>query len=416
MKLNSLKENRCKISISIVLLTIILSLSTTAYSKEPIKVCAITGLTGIFAPVGQSQLEGTKVAAMHINEDGGILGRKVIIVEKDSQVSAANALKIAREAAMNEDIKFFTGTISSSVALALTPLMEQLDSILLTTAAASSKVTGTKCNPHVFRISINAVSHHRSAAQLAYEKYPDVKKWAAIEPDYTFGHEVWEYFSTELKKLNPEMTIVAEAFPKFMAKNYEPFIMKLIEAKPEGIHCSLYSGDFVNFAKQAERFGLFKSVKVFINPIVELDVARTLGKDMPELWGSAHYYYDAYDNPMNKKFIEGYRKLYGADKFPIFAASEGYSALYALKHAIEKANSTETKAVIKALRGLSFETPTGTRYIRPEDHQTITRNIFLHFKPASTAPGWQINDRKVIWQKPFLPNPDEPYGGCEMKW
>ncbi len=56
---------------------------------------------------------------------------------------------------------------------------------------------------------------------------------------------------------------------------------------------------------------------------------------------------------------------------PNYSAENTYSAVYALKAAAEKAGTTQTAAVIKALEGLELSTPAGTRFYRPEDHQAI---------------------------------------------
>ncbi len=392
----------------------LLLFSPAAHSQEPLKIACIAALTGAVGPIGQSELAGAKVAEMHINEEGGIMGRKIVILDRDTAASPATAVKVTREAAMNEGVKFFIGTVSSAVAMAVAPLMGQLDSIIITTAAATPKITGVNCTPYLFRISMNTVAQNRAAAKLAAEKYPNVKRWAGICPDYEYGHQTWEAFTKELKRLNPGVTIVEETWPKFMAKSFEPEILKVLQANPEGVYSSLYSGDFITFVKQAKKYKFFDNLKALFNPSIEVDVAQPLGAEMVEVWGGNHYYYAAFDNPVNKKFIEGHKMLYGT--LPIYASSESYAAVYAFKYAVEKAKTFETKAVIKALEGLTFETPTGKRIIRPEDHQTIKNDVFLHFVPTKETPGWKIDEMKVVWTEPFIPKLDEPEGGCKMKW
>jgi len=386
-----------------------------AQSQEPFKIAVIAALTGIVGPIGQSQLGGAKVAAMHINEDGGILGRKIVILERDTAASPATAVKVVREVVMNENVKIFTGVVSSGVALAVAPLMEQLDSLLLIAAAQTHKVTGVNCSPYVFRICTNSTSVVRASAKLAVDNYPSVTRWAGINPDYEYGHDCWEAFKKALPKLNPKVTIVAEEWPKFMATNFEPQILKVLQAKPEGLYSTLYSGDFVTFVKQAKKYKFFDNLKVFINHSVETDVAIPLGPDMVDLWGGGHYYYAAYDNPLNKRFVEGYKKLHNG-ALPYYASSETYSALYALKAAAEKMKSLDTKELIKGLRGLKFDSVTGNREIAAWNHQTARSHSFLHFVPTKETPGWKVADIQKPWSGPFDPKPDEPEGACKMKW
>ncbi len=402
------------ILIACLFLVSLLMAAPAAHSQEPVKIACIAALTGIVGPIGQSQLAGAKVAEMHINEDGGILGRKIVIIDRDTAASPATGVKVVREAVMNENVKFFVGGVSSAVALAVAPLMEQLDSIFIIAAAASPKLTGVNCNPHVFRTAINIAASTRAAAKLAVEKYPNVKRWAGLNPDYEYGHSCWENFSKELKRLDPSVTIVEESWPKFMSKSFEPEILKILQAKPEGLYTSLYSGDFITFVKQGRKYKFFDDLKVLINHSVETDVSIPLGAEMVDCWGGGHYYPPAYDNPITKRFIEGHKKLYNA--LPIYAASEAYSAVYAFKYAVEKAKSFETKAVIQALRGLTYDTVSGKRTFRPEDNQVVQNGIFLHFVPTKEAPGWKVEEIRTFWSEPFLPKVDDPEGGCKMKW
>ena len=399
----------------LILFAVSVSFSSTAQGQEPVKIGVIAALTGIVGPIGQSQLAGAKVAEMHINEDGGILGRKVVVVDRDTAASPATAVKVVREVVMNEKVKIFTDVVSSGVALAVAPLMEQLDSLLIIAAAQTHKVTGANCSPYVFRICVNSTSVVRSCAKMAVDLYPNVTRWAGINPDYEYGHDCWDGFKKALTQLNPKISIVGEEWPKFMATNFEPQILKVLQAKPEGLYSTLYSGDFVTFVKQAKKYKFFDNLKVFINHSVETDVANPLGPDMVDLWGGGHYYYAAYDNPLNKRFVEGYKKLHNG-AVPYYASSETYSALYALKYAAEKVKSLDTKELIKGLRGLKFDSVTGNREISAWNHQTARNHTYVHFVPTKEAPGWKVADIKTPWSGPFDPKPDEPEGACKMKW
>jgi branched-chain amino acid transport system substrate-binding protein len=403
------------ISMLAISLFVIFSFSWAAvYAQEPIKVCVIATLTGPVGPIGQSELAGAKVAEMHINEDGGILGRKVVVIDRDDAASPATAVKVVREAAMNENVKIFTGLVSSACGLAIAPILEQLDSLVLVAAAATHKLTGENCNPYVVRICTNAPAAVRSSAKVVVDNYPNVTRWAGINPDYEYGHDCFEGFKKSLKNLNPKVTFVEEQWPKFMATNFEPQILKLMQAKPEGIYSSLYSGDFVTFVKQAKKYQFFDNLKIFLDHSVETDVAKPLGPEMPEIWGGSHYYYAAYDNPLNKRFLEGHNKLYGT--LPVYASSETYTAMFAVKQAAEKAKSLDTKTLIKNLRGLTLETISGKRVIQAWNHQTMRFLTFLHFKPTKESPGWKVDEVKLVWSEPFEPKPNEPEGACKMKW
>jgi len=416
MKKSMMKKFRGKVSIVLLsFLTVFFLISATSQAADEIKIGLVSALTGPAGPVGQSHLAGAKVAVMHINEDGGIMGRKVVLVERDTAASPATALKVTRDLLMNQNVKLMTGVVSSAVALALPPLMEEQNGIMMIAAGQTEKVTGVNCNPHVFRICTHGVVAPSAMAKHAKERYPNIKRWGGVNPDYEFGHSCWRTFSRTLAKIDPSLTIVPTHFPKFGATNFEPVILKLLEDKVEGVYGVIYGNDFIAFAKQAQKYKLFDQVKVFLDHAVEMEVAVPLGFDMPHTWGGGHYNYKAYNNKLNQRFVEGHKKLFNG-QVPVYAASETYSALYAYKYAIEKAKSTDTKEVIKALRGLSFDSVTGSRRIRPEDNQTEGTGIFTHFVPQKEAPGWKVTEYYTFPNASFIPKPSDPDGGCKMKW
>jgi len=208
--------------------------SSAPATKEPIKICILTPLSGPFAGTGRAQLMGAELAAAMINERGGILGRPVKIIGRDDEVKPATAIKHAREVRTSERVNLFAGVISSGVALALGPVIQELDSVLVISAAASTKITGINFNKHVFRVSPSTGEHRFAFAGLVHSKYPEIKKWANISPDYEYGHSSWNNFIYKLKQLNPQVEVVASRWPPFgAAGGYGPHITAIMEAKPD---------------------------------------------------------------------------------------------------------------------------------------------------------------------------------------
>jgi branched-chain amino acid transport system substrate-binding protein len=80
--------------------------------------------------------------------------------------------------------------------------------------------------------------------------------------------------------------------------------------------------------------------------------------------------YYAIKNSLNTAFVAAYNKDYG--KAPPTPAYFEYVSMQALRLAVEKAKTTETQAVIKALEGMQFESVVGPVTIRPFEHQGTT--------------------------------------------
>ncbi|MCW5687194.1 MAG: ABC transporter substrate-binding protein, partial [Pseudolabrys sp.] len=75
------------------------------------------------------------------------------------------------------------------------------------------------------------------------------------------------------------------------------------------------------------------------------------------------------DTPANKKFVAAFQAANKID--PDLYGADSYGLIYAYKAAVEKAGSTDTDKVRKALEGLKWQTPQGEKTLRAGDHQAI---------------------------------------------
>ena len=158
--------------------------------------------------------------------------------------------------------------------------------------------------------------------------------------------------------------IVGEAFTALGTTDYSSQITNILKAKPDGVWVALSGSDVVNFMKQAKSFGLTDKVK--IATFLPDAVVTATKSDALGITGSVNYHYSL-DNEENHKFVEKFETKY-KKKPSNYHASAYMSAQMAFK-AIEKAGSTDTKAVIKELENLTFNSPLGEVSMNPKDHQ-----------------------------------------------
>lgn len=393
----------CFVAIQVVIGSLFIS---HASGKEPIKLGFITPLSGLFMGAGEPMSKGALLAVKIINEEGGILGRPVEILLRDSEVRPAIAVRMARELHKEHGVNFFLGIISSGVALALKPVMEEQNTLLITCAAHSTKITGSQFSRNTFRITDDARTRNYALATLIHEKFPNVKKWANISPDYEYGHSCWENFTEKLKKLDPQIKVVADRWPRFGAGGgYGPHITAILQAEPEGLYSVLYGGDMIAFIREAKQWGLFDKIKLFTSNHIDWDVPYALKKEMVPVLASEHYLDLAYQYPLSKKFEARFKETYGKDYF-IYGqghAVPGFDAVYAYKTAIEKAKSLDVNAVRKALEDLTVDSPLGKKWIRAGDHQAYLDMPFYQIVPDPKAElGWKVEGIRLISGKDFM--------------
>lgn len=347
-----------------------MGLGAAQAADTPIKIGAIYMMSGSAATYGQFAEQGIKLAIDEINNSGGVMGRPLTVQLEDSEGKAAVAIQAARKLVYQDKADVLMGLDSSGVAQGLIPVVPELEKPFIITHAATPDVTGHLCNAFSYRVSVNVNQNMKGAAAVAADT--GAKKWTTIGPDYAFGHQSWEFFGEYVKELVPDVELSSSpSFPRFGTEDFTPFINGVMEAKPDGVLISVWGGDLVNFVRQANNRGFFdQGFQVLMTVGAATEVLTALGDQMPEnVWLGTRYWYDAHDNELNKNFVKNYRDAYGAP--PSYNAEGAYVAVYAYKHAIEKAGSSDGKAVAQALSGASFETPTGTLTFREGDNQAL---------------------------------------------
>ena len=370
-------------------------------AAEPIKIGFPIPLSGPTAVYGKPVLQGAQLAVSEINEKGGLLGRKIELLPRDSKASADEAVRLARELIIKENVDFLVGTLTSAEAPAVSTVAKENKIVFIAPTSKSTILTDAKhIHPYIFRISSNTDVEGLAGATVM-ERWKDVKTVATIAPDYAYGRDSIAAFEKALKKLRPDIKIVDREWPKLGQPDFTPFITAQMAKKPDAVYCSLFAGDFVTFAKQAEPRGYFKAIK---NRLVDggevgtTDEAQALGNDYPYgIIGDAYdpVIWTGNEPPAHKKFIEDL-KAFTKSKYASGWSIVGYQSIYALAAGIEKAGSTKSDAVAKALPGLSFDTPVGKRSFSVNSHETFAPEYWGVMVKEAAYPFAVIKDPELL--------------------
>ena len=258
-----------------------------AIAKEkPIKFGQIMTTSGIMAGQGIPGMRSARIAEEIINKSGGILGRPLKIIQEDDELKPGVGVRKFRKLVLEDKVDFLFGTNSSGVGLALVPLANEFGKIFISTSM-SDRFTEQDCSPYIFRIGESTSMASRASAYCMCDREPSVKKWAGINPDYIFGRESWTWFKKGMEEKGAKIEIVHEAFPPFGCQDFKPYITEVLESGAQGVFTSAWTGDLINFVKQAKPFGFFDKVKAFVNNTTAHATSIGLGDDMVPFWGEA---------------------------------------------------------------------------------------------------------------------------------
>ena len=357
------KSMLCGLAISLLMVAVVF-VSAGAQAADTIKLGVCEPLSGTFKDIGERYLEGVEYAAKVINEQGGLLGRKVEVIPIDSELKPDVASRKATKLILKENVRYFCGGTGSSVGGAMSVLAEKNNALMLSYGMAAASLTGAKCSRNFFRACLNTdVQSYALAMWVANSGY---KKVLGIAQDYSFGHEAVEAFMKKVKELNPSIEIVGKLFHKAGEKDFAPYVSQIISSGAEVVWTPNWGNDLTLLIKQGKNLGMkAKIASYYLNDEYLIESVA----DDSAIVGNvtAEAYMLTIPGEKNRKFIEGFYKDKGY--YPSWLRGKAYTATMFWAEAIKKAGKDDADAVIKAWEGLTYEGPAGTWYMRPCDHQ-----------------------------------------------
>ncbi len=313
-----------------------------------------------------------------------VAGRKIRVIEKDNQGKPDVARAQLASAYADDNADIAVGPTSSGVALAMLPIAEEYEKILLVEPAVADSITGDKWNRYIFRTGRNS-SQDAIANAVAFDQAGT--SIAMLAQDYAFGRDGVKAFKGALKNAR----IVHEEYLPANATDFTAGAQRLFDAlkdKPgRKIIFILWAGagnPFKIADLDPKRFGI--EIATGGNTLA----AMTPLKSLAGMEGATYYYYGIPKNPVNDWLVAEHQKRYGQP--PDFFTAGGMSAGIAIAAALAKtAGNSDTDTLIKAMEGMSFDTPKGKMTFRPEDHQAMQSMYHFRIKNDPSVP-WAVQD------------------------
>jgi len=333
-------------------------------AADTIKLAVVEPLSGNFKDIGERYAGGVEYGVMKINEQGGLLGKKVEIILVDSEVKPDVATRKATNLILKDGVKFFCGGTGSSVGAAMSLLAEKNNALFFSYGMDAASLTGEKCSRNFFRTVCNTDTHSFALAKWVADK--GFKKVATIAQDYSFGKEATSAFIKRLKELNPSAQIVAELYHPMGEKDFAPYVTQILTAGPDIIFTSNWGNDLSLLLKQGYQLGLkTKYACYYLND----ETAIAAVANDPAVIGSmaSEVYMLTIPTEANKKFVAEFYKAKG--QYPSWIIGKGYMAAMFWAEAVKKAGKDDVDAVIKAWEGLTYNGPAGEWVMRACDHQ-----------------------------------------------
>jgi branched-chain amino acid transport system substrate-binding protein len=400
----------------IVVLLVVLMGVTLGFQKaqavDPIRVGLDEVRSGPFKSIGDRMLLGLETAVKEINQAGGVLGRPVELVVEDNQMKPEIAVQKLKKLILGDKCEVIIQAASSAVTLAISQAIPRYKKIFVAPASFAMDLTGKYFHPFVFRTETNSVMLTKSMALYIGREKKEFKKVYMINQDYSFGHDVANYYERFIKEIAPDTQIVGKDFHPLFNKDFAPYISKVKASGADYLLTGNWGPDIINLLISSRSLGL----NIPIAGILMADPSSLAAMPGDEAVGSfaVMSFFPGYDTPKAKKFEDSFYELSGG-KWPFEQTWMAYKGLMMYAEALKKAGSLDVDKVIGAFEGLTWNGPTGPVTIRAKDHQAFQPMIicqvvkqktkyfdFPYFKSVHVIPLEQLdyNPEEFGW-KPY---------------
>jgi len=380
-----------------------------AQGASVLKVGVLTDLSGAYRDVGGPV--STAAAQQAVDEFAG-KGFKVEVVQADHQNKTDIGAGIARQWFDRDGVDLIVDVPNSGVGLAIAGVAKDKNKAYMNSGSATSDLTGAMCNANTIHWAYDTYELAKSTGSAAVKSGGD--SWFFITADYAFG--------TALQRDTTEF--VTQAGGKVLGSVRYPFpgttdfSSLLLQAQGSGakiLGLANAGTDTINSIKQAQEFGINKSMKL-AGLLVFISDVHALGLEVAQgLLLTNSFYWDA--NERTRKFSECFKAKAPAVRATMVQAGVYASVLHYLKAAADKGvpfMKADGAAAVAAMKAMPTDDDCfGAGTIRADGRKLTEAYLWEVKKPGESKGPWDYY--KLVATTPA----DQAYrpidkGGCNL--
>ncbi|MFU1983094.1 urea ABC transporter substrate-binding protein [Bordetella hinzii] len=334
-----------------------------AVTDTEVTVGQLHSATGTMAISETGSIQSERLAIEQINAMGGILGRKIKVIQEDGASDWPTFAEKARKLLVSDKVATVFGCWTSASRKAVLPVFEKENGLLY----YPTFYEGLEQSKNVFYTGQEATQQILSSIDwLAREK--KAKTFYLIGSDY-----IWPRTSNKIARKHIENVlkgeVVGEEYYPLGHTQFGSLINKIKLKKPDVVFAVVVGGSNVSFYKQLKAAGVTADKQKLLTISVTEDELLGIGGENAEGFWSCMKYFQSLDNPNNKKFVEAFKTKYGANAVIGDVTQAAYLGPWLWKMAVEKAGSFDVDKVVAASADLEFkEAPEGYVKVDPNHH------------------------------------------------
>lgn len=352
-------------------LAVLILLSQSAYAANSILIGLSYPKTGTHKWEGLSQVRGALMAIEEINAAGGVLGRPLELLDRDS---ASRPDKASTNIALFADqgVAMVMGSATSEEAIAAGRMAKERGLLYFATRAYATDVTSRYGHTFLFREGPTAqmassVLMEYLDAQLPNQRYFIVTGDEVI-PNGSIG----------------SLVIATHARENADPKHYRQALQAAAAGDAQVLVLMLYGEQLVDAMRLVEKLQLKKRMTIVVPNLNHEAIQQAGPALMEDVIGSDAWTWrtpEREKNPRGQAFVEAFVRAYG--EYPTSSVASAYGVVHQWADAVARANTTNVSAVIKALEGHQYRLLKDLQTWRALDHQNLQSMYVVRVKKRS---------------------------------
>ena len=373
-------------------------------SGDVVKIGVLNDQSSLYADItGPGSVAAARLA---VEDFGGMVnGKKIEIIFADHQNKPDVGSNIARQWMDRDGVDVIVDVPTSSVALAVAPLVKEKNKVFVNSGAATSDLTGKACQPTTVHWTYDTIALSKGTGGAVVKAGGDT--WYFLTSDYAFGHALERDTSDVVKASGGK--ILGQVRHPLNTSDFSSFLLQAQASKAKIIGLANAGGDTINSIKQASEFGIvaggqkLAGLLVFVNDIHALGLQTAQGLQL-----TSAFYWD--QNDETRAFAKRFEAV--MNKKPSMIQAGVYGGITHYLKAVKEANTDEGDRVVAQMKKMpinDFMTKNGS--VREDGRVIREMYLFEVKKPAESKGPWDYYKlvRAIPGEEAFRPMKD---GGC----
>ncbi|MDU6136978.1 ABC transporter substrate-binding protein, partial [Bradyrhizobium sp.] len=363
-----------------------LSFAGSAFADDKVvKIGVLNDMSSLYADIGGPN----SVAAINMAvEDSGMKakGWTIEVISGDHQNKPDIGVNIGRQWIDTQKVDVIMDTPNSGVALAVSNLVKEKNSILINSGGASADLTGKACNANTISYTYDTYMLANGTGKALTKAGGD--SWFFLTADYAFGHAL-ERDTSAVVTANGGKVLGSVKHPLNTA-DFSSFLLQAQSSKAKVIGLANAGGDTTNAIKQASEFGIVQggqklaALLLFVNDVHALGLKVAQGLTFTE-----SFYWDL--NDKTREWSKRFQKLSPKGTMPSMTVAGVYAGMLHYLKTLDAlgGNPHDGAKVVAKMKEIPTDDPLfGKGPLRADGRRLIPAYLFEVKKPEESKYPW----------------------------